>query len=71
MADEGLQQARPRFRKGARIVQTIEGLVRSAFHHRARTDRARGADRLRRLPFLQQPARAVNRRLVEVLGGPG
>jgi hypothetical protein len=70
-ADEGLRQAGFRFRKGTGIAQTVEDLVRTAFHHRARTDRARGADRLRRLRFLQQPAGAVNRPLVEVLGGLG
>src|SRR5215211_1839883 len=69
-SDEGLRQTRLRFRKGARIVQTVEDLVRTAFHHRVRTDRARGADRLGRLRFLQQSAGAVNRPLVEVLGGP-
>src|SRR5215208_7285338 len=60
-SDEGLRQARLRFRKGARIVQSVEDLVRISFHHRARTDRARGADRLRSIRFLQQPAGAVNR----------
>src|SRR5215210_3502039 len=73
-SDEGLWQARLRFRQRARNFQAVQNLqtgqvlVRAAVYYRARTDRASGSDRLRRLRFLQQPTRAMNRPPVVALG---
>jgi hypothetical protein len=56
------------FWQKARIVRGVEDPVGGAVHHRARAERARGADRLRRIQLLQQSTRAMKRPLMEALG---